>query len=128
MQFTQGISVFDPNIEDAFNNVEELCLTKASSVYDAIVRELEGMEYSIPLDEENMLAATDANELSELVVSGVYTHQYKIARVGRSVSDRITIEVKIVEYSLPHDTCCNFYGYKVFVGDGHGTFIESYGD
>lgn len=119
MQFTQEIETFDLNIEDVFNEVSKLDSPSAYTIYEKIVEGLEKMYYSVPMDEENMLAATDANELSELVVSGVYTHNF------HGENDSI-IEVKIVEYSLPHENWCNFYGYKVFVGDGHGTYIESY--
>lgn len=130
MQFKQEISTFDLNIEGVFNEVSKLERPTAYTIYEKIVEGLEGMEYSVPLDEENMLAATDAHELSELVASGVYTHKFKgsieIGGIVMSSEADAEIEVKIVEFSLPHETWCNFYGYKVFVGDGHGTYLESY--
>ena len=54
MQSTQEISVFDPNIEDVFNEVSELESPTAYTIYEKIVDGLAGYEYSVPMDEENM--------------------------------------------------------------------------
>lgn len=101
MQFEQHLDVYSDIIYDAFLEADESPFDRASQeTMDIIIKHMSEYGLSIPSNEQEMLIATGADNLGQLIITGVFTYYYEL------------IDAHVIRYAIENGTK---QAYKVIV-------------